>query len=125
MRCFLFPLLQRMISSLREFLARHDRIRKMLRILFYVVYFCFGIWCSGILVYGTRNLPEGLSGVLAAGLFLTVLLSVIFRKRFVPFLPTILMILFLIFTIFFGILSVIWPVLLVFLVVAMFRGPRR
>ena len=33
--------------------------------------------------------------------------------------------LFLIFTIFFGILSVIWPVLLVFLVVAMFRGPRR
>lgn len=34
-------------------------------------------------------------------------------------------ILFLIFTIFFGILSVIWPVLLVFLVVAMFRGPRR
>ena len=97
MRCFLFPFLQRMIFSLREFLARHDRIRKMLRIAFYAVYFCFGVWCSGILVYGTRNLPEALSGVLAAGLFLTVLLSVIFRKRFVPFLPTILLILFLIF----------------------------
>ena len=97
MRRFSRMALLRIIARLRSFLEVHSRLRKMLRISFYAVYFCFGVWCSGILVYGTRNLPEALSGVLAAGLFLTVLLSVIFRKRFVPFLPTILLILFLIF----------------------------
>lgn len=35
------------------------------------------------------------------------------------------LILFALFSIFFGILSIIWPVLLVLLVVAMLRGPRR
>ncbi len=35
------------------------------------------------------------------------------------------LILFLIFFVFLGIMSVIWPLLLAFLVVAMFRGPRR
>ena len=97
MRRFTFPASSVIFRRLRDFLDLRPRLRKMLRIAFYAVYFCFGVWCSGILVYGTRNLPEALSGVLAAGLFLTVLLSVIFRKRFVPFLPTILLILFLIF----------------------------
>ena len=97
MRPFAVPFLSRILSRLRSFPECHPRLQKLLCILFYLVYFCFGVWCSGILIYGTRNLPESLSAVLALVLFLTVLLSILFRKRFVPFLPTILLILVLIF----------------------------
>lgn len=97
MRSPRFLFLVRLLRKARRFLDAHRRWKRFLHFLFYFFYFCFGVWCSGILVYGTRNLPEALSAVLASVLFLTVLLSVIFRRRFAPFLPTILLILFLIF----------------------------
>ena len=50
-----------------------------------------------------------------------------FSKWYVKLLAGLILglILFLVFFVFFGFLWIFWPVLLVFLILAMFRGPRR
>lgn len=70
-----------------RFFKRHRRLCKTIAAAFYTVYLLLGLWCAGILAYGTRNLPEGASMLLALLFAAAVVLTVIFRHRCLSALP--------------------------------------
>ncbi len=86
-----------LLSRISFFFKQHPRLRKAAAGIFYTVYLLLGLWCAGILVYGTRNLPETASGILALLLAVSVILTVIFRRRSRPALPVMCLLLAMIF----------------------------
>lgn len=86
-----------LLFRINRFFKRHRRLCKTAAAAFYTVYLLLGLWCAGILVYGTRNLPEGASKLLALLLASAVILTVIFRRRCRSALPLMCLLLLLIF----------------------------
>lgn len=89
--------LARQLIRIMLFFRRHRRLRKTLIFSLYTFYLLLGIWCAGILLYGTRNLPAAVSRLLALFLFAAVILTVIFRRRIKAAFPVMCLLLLMIF----------------------------